>query len=424
MSEDQIVQLDPAKVLADDNSRFSLRPLSVQSLMDSILEMGGVMEPVEVSPMSKNKEGFTHRLTFGFNRHAAVSRLNTEQNAGLTLPAIVRESEEGSARIKRQVAENNARETLSPMDKASSIKRLIDTGVEKPEIRRIFASAGGRKGNTVAPMSNAMLNIHLNLLQLPKSIQEDIHSGLVGVEAAYHLGNVPADKRSAVLDRAKADRLKQIEAEEKDEQKFLAAESKVTDALSKVEQIEKTIEEAKVEVDDAQKLAVEKIAAMKAVKVEIAGRDTPAGKEEVEAIKAAEADVKAAQKLKKDASAKLAKAIEEKHKLTETAEEVKAKLEASRNLKKKGKATKAIGKGEIKKAAEAEGTKAGYVPLTISEIRQAVKDLMKDGTPAKVAQIGMALKNCLDGKTTPKMLVEDLAVITGEGKVRETPKKK
>lgn len=415
--EEQIVQLDPSKILAEDNSRWGKAPreTDVARLMDSILEHGGVMEPVEVSELAKadRANGHTHRLTFGFNRHAAVARLNAEQSAGLTLPCIVRETESAGERVKRQVAENNDRATLSPMDKAVSIKRLLDTGLSKADVRRIFSSAGGRKASQVQPMSSAMLNILLNLLELPKGIQEDIHAGAIGVEGAYVLGKVPADKREAVVARAKKDRLAQIEMEEADEKRLLASEQKVVDTQTKADEALNEYEASKQEIADAEALVKSRIEEMKAVKVSIAQQETPAGPAEVEATKAAEANVKAAQKVLKDARNKVAKLATVKTAAVEAVEAVKAKLEASREAHKKGKkgkGTKAIGKSAVVKAAAAVGTKAGVKALGIGEVRQTIKDLAagKLGADDRLAQIAGWLKSFLDGVPTEKQLVEGL----------------
>lgn len=413
MTDEQIVQLDPTKILADDNSRWSPKPreTDVQRLMDSILEHGGVMEPVEVTELDKadRKNGFTHRLVFGFNRHAAVSRLNIEQNAGLTLPAIVRLVETEQERVKRQVAENNDRATLSAMDKSVAIKRLLDTGLAKADVRRIFSASGGRKGAKVQPMSNAMLNIHLNLLELPKPIQEDIHLGLIGVEGAYQLGKVPADKRQAVIDRAKKDRETQIAQEEKDEARFVAAEARVVETEAKVKTVEAEVETAKAEVSVAEEMVKARIEEMKAVKVAIANMETPAGPDEVEAIKAAEANVRAAQKLLKEAKNKVSKVAGDRTKAQEAVEAVKAKLEANRAAM-KGKKVKGIGKKAVTKAAQAEGTKAGYVPINIGDIRQFMKDLVggKIGADDRIARIASCFKSCFDGKDTEKETVAAL----------------
>jgi ParB-like chromosome segregation protein Spo0J len=426
MSEQEsLVHLDPAKVLADDNTRFNLSPVAVSTLKDSILEHGGVMEPVEVEALNPPSNGFTHRLTMGFMRHAAVAALNAEQNAGLLLPAIVR-NVDPTDRLKRQIAENNDRASLSPMDKSVSIKRLIDAGVDKKEVRRIFSSAGGRKGNTVQPMSNAMLNIHLRMLELPKTIQDKIHDGRVGVAAAYTLGKVPPDRRADVLERAEKDRLSQIMEEERDEKKYLEAEAKVSETADKVKAAETEVQTAKAEVTQAEANIKEKTAAFAKVKNAIAVMDTPVQKSDVEQLKAAEADKKAAEKLAKEAKNKLAKALGTVKTAAELAEESKAKLEAARKaVKSTKKKDKAIGEGDIKAAAKKEGAKTtgAAPPLSMSEFRQDIKDMLKDGVPARVSQIAKVLADHLDGKGFGvKDLISQLGVITGELKLVVHPK--
>jgi ParB/RepB/Spo0J family partition protein len=424
MSEQEsLVHLDPAKVLADDNTRFNLNPVAIGQLKDSILEHGGVMEPVEVEALSPPTNGFTHRLTMGFMRHAAVTALNMEQNAGLTLPAIVRQVD-ATDRLKRQIAENNDRASLSPMDKSVSIKRLIDAGVDKKEVRRIFSAAGGRKGNTVQPMSNAMLNIHLRMLDLPKTIQEKIHDGRVGVAAAYTLGKVAPDKRADVLERAEKDRLAQIMVEERDEAKYLEAESEAAESQDKVKLAEAEAAKAKADIAAAEALVKEKTAAYGKVKNTILTSDTPAGKAEVETLKASEADKKGAEKTLKDAKNKLAKALGTVKTAAETAEEAKAKLEAARKaVKPTKKKDKAIGEADIKKAAKATETKGtGHVPITMGDLRQDIKDMMKDGVPARVSQIAKVLMEHLNGATFGvKDLISQLGVITGDVKLTTAP---
>lgn len=429
---DQIVQLDPAKVRASDNSRWGTKPrdTDVARLMDSILEHGGVLEPVEVAelPKAERKNGFTHSLTFGFNRHAAVTKLNAEQNAGLTLPCIVRVTESATERVKRQVAENNDRATLSPMDKAVAIKRLLDTGLIKADVRRIFSAAGGRKGSTVQPMSSAMLNIHLNLLDLPKTIQEDIHSGAIGVEGAYILGKVPPDKREAVVARAKKDRLAQIEQEEKDEKRYLEAEKKVVDTETKAVEAQTELEAARGEVTDAEAMVKTRISEMKDVKVAIAGMDTPAGPTEVEATQAAEANVKAAQKLLKVAKNKVVKLATAKTTAEEAVNAVKAKLEAQRAAVKKGKGkTKgSIGKVAISKAAQAVGTKAGAVALGVGDIRKDIKDIAAGKLDAddRLAQVAGWLLSWMNGGPTTKEMVAGLTSLLDSMGAKLAPKAK
>lgn len=419
-SGDKIVQLDPLKVLADPGenaARFGAAEsdASQQEMMDSILTQGGVMQPVEVIALNGETKGkFTHRLIYGYRRHGAVARLNKEQSAGLTLPAIVREVAPEDI-IKRQIAENNDRKTMSPMDKAVAIKRLLDSGVQKPEIRRIFASIGGKKNNEVQPMSNALLNIYLNFLDLPKTVQEKIHTGAVGVSAAYMLGKVAPDKRAAVLERAEKERAAELETEAKDEERFLAAEKKVEEAKTKQVEAAATVETAKADVEKAIALVTEKAELFNAEKKRILTMEGPAQPADVEAMKAKEADKKAAEKLAKDTKNALAKALKVSGEAEEKAQEKAAQLEAARKLK-KNKAGKSKGAGvtrdDIKKGAKAEGTTgAGHVPITLSEFRQALKDLQKDGVPARVSAIGAAFAKLLGGETTPKQLIADLTAI-------------
>src|SRR5271154_1872811 len=68
----ELVRLDPAVILADSNTRFSLKPSRVESLAKSILERGEVLEPVEVEVIPNPENGQKYRLTTGFYRLAAV----------------------------------------------------------------------------------------------------------------------------------------------------------------------------------------------------------------------------------------------------------------------------------------------------------------------------------------------------------------
>lgn len=418
-----MLQLDPDTILADDNSRFNLKKTRIDTLAESILAMGGVMQPVEVTELAEaDKNGHTYRLTSGFYRLAAVLKLNSEQNAGLTVPAIVRNVDEAE-RLKHQLAENMERENQSPMDKAIAIKKLLDAGVPRPEVRRIFSSAGGRKGNTVQAMSNAMMNILLRFLELPKAVQEKIHDGRVGVEAAYELGKVAPDRRVAVLDRAEKDRLAFIDTEEKDEEKYLNAEAKLNEAQSNATEAEKAAEAVKEGIVETQKLVLDRNTALRQVQaMPYLELDAKGQKEMMEKVKAAEQDLKAAQKLAKDKKNELAKALEKKGKAQELAEKKAAELEAARKAIKPGQAAKGkakpISKTAIAKAAKAEGA-GGLVALNISEQRQTIKDV-SNHKHAGVAAIGKAVLDCFNGKTTPKLLIGELEAILAAWVKRET----
>src|SRR5438128_873300 len=328
----QLLQLDPRTIAADDNVRYNLKKSRTDSLAQSILDEGRVLEPVGVETISPPVDGKHYRLRWGFYRHAAVEQLNKD-GAGLLLPAVLVDSAETASATKTQIAENHERETLSPMDRAVAIKRLLDSGVSRGDIRRIFSSAGGRKGNTVQPMSNAMLNILLRFLDLPKSVQEKIHDGRVGIEAAYELGKVPPEKRAAVLEQAEKDRLRRIDLEDKDEQKYLAAEQKLVQAQDEEKEAVTGEEQYREQITAAQKLVEERTAALRAIQKEPYHDKDEAGKRAfTERLKASEADLKGAQKALKEKQNGLAKVLAAKTKAVDKAAEAKERLEAARKV--------------------------------------------------------------------------------------------
>lgn len=414
MSE-QLVHLDPAKVLADDNIRFNLKKTAIDTLATDILESNGVLVPVEVETLVPPQNGFTHKLTAGFIRHAAVMKLNAESKAGLTLPAIVRNTGDGLIRLRHQISENIARESMSPMDQAVAANKLLEAGVSRSEVRRVMARPGGKKGVTIEPLSNAMLNILLRFLELPKGIQEKIHDGRVGVAAAYELGKVPPEKRAQVLERAEKERDDQLARERKDEERWIAAEKKLADAQTQQAEALSKVDEAKAAITAAQETVKEKMQALKEVqKVDFLAMDDAGKKQTMERLKAAENDKKAALKLEKDAVNTLAKLTVVAKTAEETAKEQREKLDAARKAVKPAgkKANKAeVGPTDIQRAKKDEGV-AGYVPLSLSDIRQCVKDVTADKDEV-VSAIGKAFKDSFDGKTTPKLLVEELRVILG-----------
>lgn len=419
MTEQTLLQLDPAKVLADDNTRFNLKRTRLDSLKSNILEVGEILQPVEVEELEEPINGCEYRLTSGFYRRQAAQELNAEQNAGILLPAIVRTLADDTDRIKHQLAENMERENQSPMDKAVAIRKLQTMGIPNPEIRRIFSSAGGRKGTTVQPLSNAMMNIHLRFLELPKAIQEKIHDGRVGVAAAYELGKVPPEKRQSVLDAAEKERLAVITREEKDEARYLDTEKKHAEAQAKVVEVDKTVETIRSGITNTESV-------LKARRAELAATkkkpylEHPEGSDErkvvIEELKAGETNVKAAEKLLKDGKNELARMLKEKDKANELATKKAEELAAARKaVKTPVKKVAPIGSDDVKKAAKATGATTGAVALGLAEIRDAVKELNLPSNPAKVKAIGNAIRYCFDGNSTYKELVGALAAITGEG---------
>lgn len=304
------IELNPADVLADDNSRYRQNPERLQALMDSIVELGGVQTPIQVSKI-ENVNGHSHRLVAGFYRHAAVTKLN-KKGGSYTLPAMVVSPADELDRIKRQLSENNDRENLSPIDKAIGMQKMFALGASKMDVRKAFPAVGGRKGasaTSIEPASNSTVNMHLSFLKFPADVQEMIHTSELPIGAAYELSLYNEDKWPAIIERAKKDRASEQDKADKREANFLAAERKAEEAASAAEAEQKELDEAKEAIVTT--AAVLDTATTAASTAHIATLKPGLPKEEKEtlkeAYKAAEAALKEAQKAASDAAKELAK---------------------------------------------------------------------------------------------------------------------
>lgn len=440
MAAEKLVHLDPAKVLAEDNIRYQLLPHRVSAMADSILARGGVQTPVEVAKLDPVVNGFTHKLTAGFYRHAAALKLNTESAAGLTLPAIVRQPASEEDRVLRQVSENRDRENLSPMDEAVAIKKLLDMGVSKTQVCALFARPGGQKGTELKPASNAHVNMMLSFLELPKAIQTKIHDGRVGVKAGYELTKVPAEQRDEILAKAEANRLKEVAREEKADQQEATAAEREAAKTAKLDAAKAAHEAALTERQDAETARTAAVEARKLAakigpfeeqfgagfaewtaeqKEKFSGGITTAKAAEREADKRLGAAIKGLDKAQRAyrALTDAPKAEAEGAPLPGDPEPVKAK--AKTRTGQAGKVSKAaVGQDDVRKAAAEAGVAGKHVALNATQARAAAADLAKSKF-AKVKAIGQVFAKLLSGELAPKSAETDLSVITGERAVKK-----
>jgi ParB/RepB/Spo0J family partition protein len=415
----------PEALLANDNIRFGLKKYKVQDLANSIVEMGGIKEPLTVTRLAEpGPNGEEFLVLKGHYRHAAATLANKE-GAGVLCPVIItEEGQEGLERVKLQVVENVKREDLSPMDIAVAAQRMQEAGMTKADIRALFSRAGGRKGNQVQPMSNAILNIYLSFLEFPKSIQNKIHDGFLKVRAAYILAKYAQDsgidlkdpKVEKILADAEAERLKEVEREEKEETDFLESERKSAESVVKAAEEQKALEAAEKLAADAKAAAQAKVdeAAEKYKAVSaVPATDKDAKKAATEAFKAAEKDKQAAEKAAVEAQALADKLKEKTEKNAKLAQERREKLAKAREdaVKKSAPTEKNI----TNAATKADG---GTVKLNGSQMRKVAEDLCLPSGSPKVQSIGQALLRCFNGETTDGQLVSELAFITGERKER------
>lgn len=413
LNENLIHQLDPDVILTDDNTRYGLKKERIEALAASIVSEGGVIEPVEVQPLvAGSSNGHKFRLTLGFYRVAAVKHLNATQGSGLTVPAIIHDPGSVTDRLKRQLAENMERENQSPMDMARAIRKMLDNGMSRTDIRTVF---GDRTGKKAKPKSNAWLNMLVSFLDLPKNMQAKIHDGTVGVGAAYQLTKVPVEKRNEVFQRVVAatesERERQSKQEEKDEDKFLKQESKLAKVNERLEKAQKSLDVAKTQSDKAMADYNEK--SDKAKELYQASTTTGLAPKD---RKAAQTAFNAAEKARIEAEGVTNKALEVTTRLQEALVKVEesvkertTKLEAAKETKAKAATTTKtapVGAAAVK-AAAGTGTKQ----LNATEMRDVIKEMMLPAghkTDKKLNAIGTAIAKCFAGETTIKQLIKEV----------------
>lgn len=416
-AEPTLIHLDPSKILLADNARFSpeISREDAESMRASILDVGRIMEPVGVTALDSPVKGFTHQLRYGFRRVAGAALAN-QDGAGILVPALVLEETDPAGVLKEQVAENVARKSLSLMDIAVSARKMLDAGISRAEVRTTF----GR--------TNAWLNMVLALLDLPKTIQARVHTGNIGIAAAYRLCKAPADKRQAILDAADRDNKTLQEIEEKEEAEYAKIESKIAEAEQTLQKVATDEDIVKAEIDLAQKAMADAEVALHDAhdKLETAKKNAKAaeeGKEQDRAKKALEramrgvkeADAKFREATKTyETEQKKLKKIEDAKESTKTrAEQLKAELAQKRDAPAPKIKKAKLSPQAVDKAAKAEGVDT-KVKLTGPEMRKTIEDLSMVASYTTVAAIGGIIKDCFDGTITEGTMVKKLAVLVGD----------
>ncbi len=396
----QVVQFDPAMITVGDNTRLKLKQSRVDALAASILEVG-VLEPVGVEEMPDG----SFSLIYGRYRYHAVAKLNADGHPDITLPGIVHANLDPVTRLKMQVSENLERETLSLVDKALAMKAYLDQGLSKVEVRSIFASAGGRKGNAVQPMSNVYLNDHLGILTFSKTLQDKIDEGILGMAAVKKLLKVEPSQRDAVVKSIEASRAIEAAKDERDEDRFVKAENARMEAEEKEESEAKALIDKKAEVDGLFKLGKE---LDKAIKTTNLKHSLKFNKDEAAAWQQEMKDATTA-KMENDKAYK--KATGTLAKMKEKAS--KAKEEKPEPTPKPTPAPKtSISGAELDKAVQEVTGETSFKKLKVSELEAELKDMRKIGgdSPAFVKIID-AFSKLITGELTTKEAANDIAEV-------------
>lgn len=444
------VMVDPGLILAANNARFG-KPKQVDSLAKDIMDVGRVINPVEIEPLDKPVDGKKYSLNMGFRRLAAVLQLNKEQNLGLQIPAVIVPAGTAVDRLKRQISENIERENMSPMDRATAIQALLDLGVPNMEIRAKFPVA--RRKGRMQPLSASGFYKHLKLLDLPKAIQTKIDNGDIDISGAFELvvimqkAKEKGEDWKAAVENTVAElesaRTKELEREDSEEEKFLNAQKKVEAAEVKAQEESKKVMEAKAALKTSTELVNDLEKNLETAKAEAATAyqaTLSAAKDEAKAAKEAHKEVETrvktiqgnlkaardnmakAQKTVESAQERqktaAEKAAERKEKLREAREAAAAAKKTETPAKKAAQAPQAKGASaaDVKKASVAAGTASGPVALKTGEFKKALENLLLPSGMPKVQAIGKSVLDCWNGVITERQLVTALAVITGESK--------
>jgi len=156
------------------NPRGHFDAAKLEELSRSIKEVG-VLEPLIVRA-HKNGDGTAFQVVSGARRYRA-SKL-----AGLAeVPATIREFTDDQVRLI-QLAENGAREDLSPLDEAEAYAALAADGLDPAAIAKTL----GKKTREIAK--------RLPLAKLPKRVKDALAAGHIQVGHAELIGLIPDAK--------------------------------------------------------------------------------------------------------------------------------------------------------------------------------------------------------------------------------------
>ena len=169
----------PTANLYDDanNPRTEIPEAELDELADDIRQHG-ILQPIVVHPADAAGR---HQIHFGAKRWRAAQRIGL-----LEVPVVVRD---GPTNPYAQVAENQKRHGLTPLDLAQFIRGRIDAGDSNSTV----AKALGLDLTTVAH--------HLALLDLPPVVDAAMKAGRCSSpRTLYELGKLHADQPERVAE--------------------------------------------------------------------------------------------------------------------------------------------------------------------------------------------------------------------------------
>lgn len=203
-----------------NNPRTELPEDELAELTEDIRQRG-VLQPIVVHPPDGAGR---YRIHFGARRWRAAQRAGVDQ-----VPVVVRDA---PADPYDQVAENQKRHGLTPLDLARFIKSRIDAGESNSEVAR-------RLGMNLTTVAH-----HVSLLALPPELDEALKSGRCTSPRTLHeLGKLhacdPAQVQGLLASGAEISRA--TVAEMRAAQPVLAPAKLVSKALAACDRLEQTL---------------------------------------------------------------------------------------------------------------------------------------------------------------------------------------
>jgi ParB-like chromosome segregation protein Spo0J len=192
--------VDPFEVEVREELRGRHKPPTDEQIVDMAVSMHthGQRQPVEARKVENNRL----RLNLGFTRTAAArlirngfKYLDPETNTELEikdeefkLKVVISDANDQKA-FENNIVENCHRNQTSPVDDAHNQQRLRDKyGYTDGAITKLYRY---KDENKVARLRR--------LLSLPNNVQDQVHLGLLPVQAAIDLLDLPEDKRDEAI---------------------------------------------------------------------------------------------------------------------------------------------------------------------------------------------------------------------------------
>lgn len=152
------------------NPRTEFPDAAIEELAESIRQHG-ILQPLVVCPADPTGR---YRIQHGANRSRAARRAGLDE-----VPVVIRDAPADSY---AQVAENQKRHNLTPLDLARLIRRKVDAGDSNATIARRM----GIDQTTIAH--------HLALLELPRVLNDAMHAGrCTSPRTLYELAKLHGD---------------------------------------------------------------------------------------------------------------------------------------------------------------------------------------------------------------------------------------